>query len=106
MEKTLNLPELNDTIIDPGTVQQLFSDVSQYTQLIEIILKQGPRDYATDQTYTLEQARALFESNGARCVQLRYVYEGSQWWDTLISTPQGTRLVRIEHQPSFGDSSA
>jgi hypothetical protein len=29
-------------------------------------------------------------------VQLRYRYRGRQWWDTLLRTEDGVRIVRIE----------
>jgi len=37
---------------------------------------------------------ALFE--GAAGVQLRYVHDGVEWWDTLMRTERGARLVRME----------
>ena len=95
-----DLPEINEAILDTETLNQLFEDVSQFTQLIEVIVKRGARSQTPDANYSLDQARQMLDEGAAMGVQLRYSFDGAQWWDTLIRTPTGTRIVRIRHDTS------
>ncbi len=92
-----DLPELQDALLDEATVDQLFQDIAGHTQVLEIIPKHQQRGYVEDQSISMEQARQLLRDRACRAVQLRYVYDGAQWWDTLMPQPDGTRLVRIRH---------
>lgn len=91
------LPTINEAILDANTLSQLFEDVSRCTHLIEIIVKRDPRSQTPDATHTLDEARQMLEEGAAMGIQLRYSYDGAQWWDTLIRTPAGIRIVRIRH---------
>lgn len=94
------LPDLNEAVLDAATLEQLFRDLEACVQITEIIPKLAERRMVTDQTskLTLAQARELLLSGKARGIQIRYRYEGADWWDTLMQTPQGVRLVRIRHE--------
>ena len=91
------LPAINEALLDPGTLNQLFEDIGRCTHLIEVIVKQGPRTQTPDGSYTLSEARRMLEDGSVMGVQLRYSYDGAQWWDTLMRTPEGVRIVRIRH---------
>ena len=93
----LELPELNQAVLDGPTVDQLFSDVAQCTQVVEIILKQAPCEYVGQEAVTLETARQLLQSGAIRGAQIRYRYENAEWWDTLIRVGNEIRLTRIRH---------
>ena len=92
------LPDLNEAILDAATIEQLFRDLEACTQITEIIPKFAERRMVTEQTLSLEQARQLLLGGQARGIQIRYRYDGADWWDTLMQTPQGIRLVRIRHE--------
>ena len=47
---------------------------------------------------TLADARRLLEERAVRGLQIRYRYDGADWWDTLMVLPEGWRLVRIRHE--------
>jgi len=96
--QTLDLPELHQAILDPQTLDQLFTDIDQCTRLVEVMVKIAPQVHTPETTaFSLEQARQMFDEGSALGVQLRYVYQESHWWDTLMRTQQGIRLVRIRH---------
>lgn len=97
MSQTPELPELNEAILDTDTLNQLFEDISRCTHLIEVIVKQGPRSQTPDATHTLDDAKKMLEDGSVMGVQLRYSYDDGQWWDTLIRTQAGVRIVRIRH---------
>ena len=92
----LRLPPLQQTVLDPATVQDLFRDLAACTQIIAIRPKtraEGHIDAAA--TLTLDDAAAGLRDGSFRAVQVRYRYEDQEWCDTLMSTPAGLRVVRI-----------
>ncbi|MBX3743796.1 MAG: hypothetical protein KF833_00665 [Verrucomicrobiae bacterium] len=91
------LPELNQAVLDSETLGRLFRDLSQCAEIVEVIPKFADRRMVEEGRLTLEEARALLESGAVRGVQVRYRYQGADWWDTLMVTGAGVRLVRIRH---------
>jgi hypothetical protein len=89
------LPDLQDALLDPGTLAQLFFDLSQLAEVLEIRVKGAPTALATEELTTLEAARTALASGAAMAVQLRYRFEGRLWLDTLMRTPSGVRIVRM-----------
>ena len=91
------LPELQDALLGPGELDALLADLASLAEGLEIILKGAATERAiVGRDPTLDDARAMLESGAVRGVQLRYSYEGTTWWDTLLRTPAGVRIVRIE----------
>ncbi len=93
-----DLPEINDAILDQETVEQLFVDIAALGQILGVSARgHGPQTRASDKNITLELARELFFNRDVNGLQIRYIHDGQEWWDTLMHTPAGTRLVRIAH---------
>jgi len=90
------LPPLQDALLDGERLLALFSDLSGMVEIDEILLKGGPQSRAVEQPLSLEEARAALEQGRAMGVQIRYRYQGRPWWDTLLRTPHGIRIVRIQ----------
>jgi hypothetical protein len=102
-EAPLKLPDLNMTLLDSAQVEQLFRDIEQCAQITEIIPKFAARGHVPETaTDTLAEARELIATRAVRGLQLRYRYEGADWWDTLMLVGDQFRLVRIRHD--FGAS--
>ena len=96
----LKLPDLQQSVLDPGTLAALFLDLETCTEIIEIIPKAAAEGYVAEHTeITLSEAKDLLLSGQIRGLQIRYLYQGSQWWDTLLPAPggEGFRIVRIQH---------
>ena len=95
------LPDLQQSALDPETLAQLFSDLSSLTEILEIIPKAAAAGYVEEKStqITLDEARDLLLSSSIRGLQIRYRYQGTQWWDTLLpdSSGHGFRIVRIQH---------
>lgn len=98
----MQLPDLHQTILDCAGVDALFHDIDSCTEVIEVIPRYADRRYASEQTLSLNEGRQRLRDGTLQGVQIRYMYEGSQWWDTLMRTPQGVRVVRIEHHFADG----
>ena len=93
----IDLPDLQQAVLDEATLADLFRDIELATELIGVTRKEGPETRAADDSLTLAEAHQLLRTGQTRSVQLRYRYEGVQWWDTLIRMPTGVRLVRVRH---------
>jgi len=93
----IDLPDLQQAVLDEVTLADLFRDIELATELIGVTRKDGPESRAAEEPLTLVEAHELLRTGQTRSVQLRYRYEGTQWWDTLIRTPTGVRLVRVRH---------
>lgn len=92
------LPDLHDAILDRATVEQLFRDIELCTGIVEVIPKFGAQSYVPESSsFTLEELRELLLSQKLRGLQIRYQYDGSTWWDTILVVPRGYRIVRIQH---------
>jgi hypothetical protein len=96
--ESTSLPQLQDAILDPETLEQLFQDIQRSTVVDEVQLKGGPMAMASGQSVPLDEARAALQERRVLGVQIRYWYNGAHWWDTLMHTPKGIRLIRIEHR--------
>ena len=92
------LPDLQDAILSSAQLDALFADLAEHATIGEIILKGGATQRANPRAKpSLEEALAALRAGTTRGVQIRYLHEGSEWWDTLMRTQEGVRLVRIEH---------
>jgi len=94
------LPELHESILDEATVDQLFADIKALTQIVEVIPKTIKEGYVQGESLSLDQGRRMLRDGGCRALQIRYVLDGALWWDTLMTQPGGTRVVRIRHDPN------
>jgi hypothetical protein len=92
------LPQLQDALLDPETLEQLLQDIQRCTVVKEVLLKGGALAMASEQSVPLAEASEALREGRVLGVQIRYWYDGADWWDTLMRTPKGIRLIRIEHR--------
>lgn len=105
-EPALKLPALQQTVLDAPTLEALFRDLAQCTQLLAVIPKGAPQAYVTEHGIDLDAAQTGLASGVFRGVQVRYRYDGQEWCDTLMATPAGVRLVRISLNDVLGSGVA
>ena len=97
---TPELPDLQQSVLDPDTLAQLFSDLGSLTEILEVIPKALAESYVPESSEIgLDEGRRMLLSGVVRGLQIRYQYQGSQWWDTLLpdAASGGFRIVRIQH---------
>ena len=92
------LPDLHQSVLEQETVDQLFRDIAECAEVLEVIPKFAPRDHVADRTVTLAEGEALLRSGGVLGLQLRYRYQDAEWWDVLMRIGQRVRLVRIKQE--------
>jgi hypothetical protein len=96
-QSALSLPELQGALLDAATVRQLFEDIEHCTEVTEIIPKSASRTFVSETKITLADAREQLLSGQLKGMQIRYRYQGGDWWDTLLPVEDRFRLVRIRH---------
>ena len=92
-------PELQQADLALATFEQLFADLSLHVEVLGISAKGGATHYAGADSLDLEGARAALLAGAVRGVQIRYRYQGSEWWDTILALSGTFRLVRT--RPDF-----
>lgn len=90
------LPSVHTALLDPETLAALFTDLSLAAHVLDVRIKSHVTGYASPEAWTLSAARAALEAGQVSGLQVRYVIGADVWRDTLMSTPDGVRLVRIK----------
>jgi hypothetical protein len=90
------LPVLQDTVLDPATVEQLFIDLANYAVIHDILVKSGETRRAAAEQIGLDQCASLLRDGQVRAVQISYTYDGAHWRDTLLRQGDSIRIVRTE----------
>jgi hypothetical protein len=93
---------LQDALLDPEMLEQLLRDLQRCAVVQEVRLKGGAMAMTPEKPVPLPEALEALRTGRALGVQIRYWYDGSNWWDTLMNTPRGVRLIRIEHRLDQG----
>ena len=88
---------LSESVLDSQTLHQLLFDIENAATLIGISVKSKPTENAENSALPLSQIAEALLAKRILGVQIRYLHQGREWWDTLLCVPDGTRLVRIEH---------
>jgi hypothetical protein len=96
--ETPKLAELQDAILDAETLERLFRDLELCTKILGVTPRRARNQMVPNVNVTLSDAKVLLASGAISGLQIRYLYEDVEWWDTLIRMQQGVRLVRIRHQ--------
>jgi len=93
------LPPLADAVITSDEVAALLDDVARAATLLGHSVKGGARDRAAGSGASLIADGARLLTGEVLGLQLRYLHDGKEWWDTLLALPDGRfRLVRIEQR--------
>lgn len=90
------LPTLVEGLLGDAEIEQLFAELAVHAHVLEVLAKAGPREHAGHGRLSLDEAKHLLVSGAVRAVQVRYHYDGTEWSDTLLRLPSGTRLVRCK----------
>jgi hypothetical protein len=90
------LPPVQAAILDEETLEALFRDIDRGAELLGVQVKARPGTYAEAEAPSLGRARELLLCGAVLGVQLRYRLGAEVWCDTLMRTPEGVRLVRVE----------
>ncbi len=96
------LPPMREALLTKEQVRQLFSDIESLA--LDILLMQRSarsQQASASRATTAEQLRTAQESllsGNVPRVQIRYLWQDTNWIDTLEARDQDVRLVRIAHK--------
>ena len=100
VEKPLVLAELTEALVDSQLLERYFEDLARCAEIGEILPKLAVRERVVlDHAWTLLEAKAALTAGQVRGIQIRYHYDGAEWWDTLLAQESGVRLVRMRRDP-------
>ena len=90
------LPDLQEGMLDPATLDALLTDLEAHAEILDVITKGAAEQLADPYRTKLRVAVDALLTGLVRGVQVRYRYQKKEWRDTLIRVPEGVRIVRIE----------
>ena len=92
------LPPMREALLNSAQVELLFGDIGQHGSDIQLFARSSPGARATiDQSSSLLTAKQAILDSTVKRIQIRYRWQNSLWIDTLESSPEGYRLIRIAH---------
>ncbi|WP_153555535.1 hypothetical protein [Roseimaritima sediminicola] len=90
LEDNQPLPEILQAEWARDQVLQLFADLAAGADVQHVQL----RSSATDAAVALAEAQAAFAAGDAQAIQVRYVFEGEMWCDTIMPGNPTTKIIR------------
>lgn len=94
-DQDIRLPEMSRGKLDAQTLARYFDDLLACAQVFDVLVKGAPERYADTKSFPLALARQLFDDGLVRGLQIRYRYDGDEWWDTLMRADAEVILVRV-----------
>lgn len=92
----IEFPSLHTGDLDPEGVRALVSDLEACAERLQVVPKAAAQRFVLPETLPLQAAAEGLLSGELRGVQLRYVHEGQEWWDTLLCVGDSKyRIVRV-----------
>lgn len=100
MAHEIKLPELQQSYLSPQLLQAYAADLLECAVIFDLQLKLAAEAYVADSgaSLSLDEALGALERREVLGLQVRYMWQEQAWWDTLMWTPEGLRLVRISPQ--------
>lgn len=96
-ESIKDLPQLQQIEVDDALLAALVGDLTQLTEILCVMPKAGA-GRVVPKNMPLEEGAQMLLQGDLRGLQIRYRFEGAEWWDTLMQTPKGIRLTRIQQE--------
>ncbi len=89
------LPELQQATLDDETLDAYFRDLQECAEIYAVIPKLNS-GYVAPTAIELWDGKSLLSSGQVCGLQIRYRYQGAEWWDTLMVRDGVVRMTRIE----------
>lgn len=89
------LAEITEGFLDQPTFLAYLDDLDACAQVLDVLVKGGARTRTDATPVSLREAADDLMHGRTHGVQVRYRYQGCEWRDTLLWSPQGLRVVRM-----------
>jgi transcriptional regulator of nitric oxide reductase len=92
------LAELTAGHLDHERLATVIADIATQTKVIEVIVKGASTARSDGSPWELQEAASALQTGSIRGVQVRYQWQGDEWWDTFLRDGDGVRLVRMKQE--------
>lgn len=96
------LPAMHEGVLDREKLAAYRDDLVACADNLVVRTRSTSRSLASDTTRALDDALAELLAGDTKSVQLRYVFEGVSWSDTLMRVPGAFKLVRMRMPDTIG----
>ncbi|MCO5167419.1 MAG: hypothetical protein M9894_13815 [Planctomycetes bacterium] len=94
----MSLPEVLEGALDAPALEALMDDIAATGGLLAVVVRAGRQAAPPRGPSALPEVRAALLEGRVPGAQLRYRFEGREWWDTVMAAGPGRwRVVRIAH---------
>ena len=91
------LAELAEAVLDAEGLLSLLEDIATHATHQTVFLKGAPQGRAQAAQVDLPAAGEALTTGQARGLQVRYRWQGEEYWDTVLAhSPGRWRVVRIQ----------
>ncbi len=87
-------PDVLQAEWDLEQIDALFSDLKAGAEVQHVQVRTATPQQASDHATTLDDAHTLLKAGQAKAIQIRYVFEGGTWCDTLMVEENLVRIIR------------
>lgn len=91
------MPELREGFLSEDDLTQLGADLTQLTQILSVQTRAHGQTHAAAAQQPLQQLLQQLAAGTWQALQIRYLYDGFEWTDTLLSMQGRIRAVRCQH---------
>lgn len=91
----IEFPTLHTGDLDAEGVRALVADLEAHAERLQVVPKAASRRFVLPERLPLQAATESLLAGELRGVQVRYVHQGQEWWDTLLALGSGYRIVRV-----------
>jgi len=98
MSSTPDVADLFMSVVEPDMLRQIFVDIQDHAELLSVGLKSDSRALSGEPQADLSLAQSWLEDGSLRGLQLRYLFQGEIWFDTLLRLPSGTAFKLIRNK--------
>lgn len=98
------LSDVQIGVLDGALFEAYFADLEECADVRSVTLKRGSETHAEELSVSLEQAHLLMLVGSIRGVQIRYLFDGIAWIDTLAAQGDSVRLVRVTDPVQSADA--
>lgn len=95
VEQPLDLPDLQEVEFSFAALGAYLKELRDTEVPVDVTVK-GSVSARPERSLELSGVESALRAGEIRGAQLRYLYRGQSWTDTLLRTQQGVRLVRIQ----------
>ncbi len=100
--KGADSPEVFSADLSHEDLEKLAQDLEECAEGFVVRARDGDRDLSDSSELRPRDLPDLFRSKSGRLsVQVRYLYEGRRWCDTLTLLGERIRLIRIDLDSAF-----